>query len=71
MAKHTPYITQDGDRWDTIAFKAYGDPFAVKDIIRVNTHVPLTPELLPGIEIFIPIKERPVKDKALLPPWRR
>lgn len=71
MAKYTPYTTQDGDRWDTIAYRAYGDALAMSEIIRANTHVPLDVELVPGVEIFIPIKERPVKDKTLLPPWRR
>lgn len=71
MAKFTTYTTQDGDRWDLVAYRAYGNALDMSGIIRANPHVPLDVNIQPGTKLFIPIKERPAADKSLLPPWRR
>ena len=35
------YTTQDGDRWDTIAHKHYGNALAINRLIAANPHLPL------------------------------
>lgn len=69
--KSTKYRTTGGDRWDTIAVKAYGDVSLAKIIIAANPTVPITPVLQGGLELFIPIVPGTTVDKSLLPPWKR
>lgn len=71
MAKFTRYTTKFGDRWDTVAYAAYGDVLGMNDIIRANPQVPLYPVFPSGLTINIPVKERPEVTKSNLPPWRR
>jgi len=68
------YFTVEGDRWDTIAVKAYGDPLAFRGIIDANPGLPLRPVFEGGIKILVPVlagDEEPVADTANLPPWKR
>lgn len=73
MAANTQYLAQDGERWDTIAHKAYGRASLMKPIIEANPTVPVTPRLEAGTVLIIPvIDEIEVKtDKELLPPWKQ
>ena len=66
------YVTQDGDRWDTIAYRHYGDPHAYEPIIRANPGVPISPILDGGVVLRIPVRldPRPLDDPGL-PPWKR
>nr|MBW4056874.1 hypothetical protein [Pseudomonadota bacterium] len=42
------YITSEGDRWDTIAWRYYGDPLAYEGIILANPNtVHLTKVFMP------------------------
>lgn len=68
---NTTYKTGQGDRWDTIAYKAYGDPHLITPIVEANPTVAITDVLPAGITIKIPVRERPSIDTALLPPWKR
>ncbi len=69
----TQYTCVEGDRWDTIAFKAYGDAADFQGIIAANPSVPITDELTAGVRLNIPIKETPneTTQNELLPPWKR
>jgi phage tail protein X len=51
------YLTQDGDRWDILAWIHYGDPFAYEEILRANPLVSPAAELAGGTVIRIPILE--------------
>lgn len=68
---HTKYITKEGDRWDTIAYKAYGNPLLITPIVEANPGVPKTPVIPSGITLYIPVRERESVDTNLLPPWKR
>lgn len=63
------YQTQDGDRWDLVAWKMYGDPYAYEGILRANPTVAAEPELVGGTTLKIPILvlDQIVPDFA---PWR-
>lgn len=68
---YTRYTTIQGDRWDTVAYKAYGDPMKITPIAEANPHVPKSPVLPAGIILNIPIQERENVTSNILPPWKR
>jgi len=67
------YIATEGERWDTIAEKAYGRGDLAKYIIAANPRVPITPRLIGGTVLEIPIIEtNEVKTNSeKLPPWKK
>jgi len=69
----TEYVVKQGDRWDTIAFKAYGDASLIEGIIEANLSVVISPVLEVGTRLVIPILEDGdiQLDSELLPPWKR
>jgi phage tail protein X len=66
------YITKEGERFDQVAYKAYGKSTLVTTIIQANPKVPIVPKLPAGVVLYIPVlDEVSVKtDKELLPPWK-
>ena len=73
MAEFVEYIVKEGDRWDTIAYKAYGDQLLVNGIIEANVSAIISPVLIAGSRLIIPIIEQGEieVDSELLPPWKR
>lgn len=69
MTEYVEHITVDGERWDQIAHRYYGDVFAYGPIIAANPHVPIRPVLPGGIRLLIPVRNAPAL--ADLPPWKR
>jgi len=68
----TQYRTIEGDRWDTIAYKAYGDATQYMPIVQANKPLSITSILPAGIELNIPIiEEEDSPTGELLPPWLR
>lgn len=67
----TKYTTVEGDRWDTIAYKAYGDATKYSGIIEANPSVPKGVVLKSGVTLFIPVLDRPSVAKSTLPPWKQ
>lgn len=65
--------TKPGDRWDSLANEAYGDPFALKTITDANPDLALVDVLPGGLIIRIPILPIPDTniDISLLPPWKQ
>ena len=53
----TQYTTKEGDRWDLIAHKFYGDVNKMSLLISENSFVPITPTLEAGITLRIPVLE--------------
>lgn len=73
MANFVEYVAKQGDRWDTIAFKAYGDATLINGLIEANTTIVISPILEIGTRIIVPILEQGdiQIDSELLPPWKR
>lgn len=73
MDNFVEYVTKQGDRWDTIAFKAYGDASLINGIIEANTSIIISPILEAGTRVIVPILESGEIqiDSELLPPWKR
>jgi len=66
------HLTQDGDRWDSIAWRYYGDVKHVPLLIEANPHVPIVEVLPGGLNLAIPVIE--AEDATALeelPPWKR
>jgi phage tail protein X len=70
MAQSILYTTQDGDRWDLIAWRYYRDVSQTAALIEANPHAPRTGTLPAGLKIAVPLIERAASTEAL-PPWKR
>lgn len=70
--EYREHITQEGERWDQIAWRHYGDPHAYERIIVANPGAPIAPVLPGGVVLAVPAAEAPalIDDRAL-PPWKR
>lgn len=72
VVEHLEYVTQDGDRWDTIAYRHYGNPHRYEPILRANPGVPIRPILPGGVRLLIPVlPQSDLVADADLPPWKR
>jgi phage tail protein X len=67
----TNYITKQGDRWDLIAWKAYGDITKQKDLIELNPDIDIVVIFDEGITLLLPIIEEVNTQDSLLPPWKQ
>lgn len=67
----TPYITREGDRWDLIADRAYGDITKQEDIIAANPEISCVVQFQEGVTILLPIIPEAETQTSLLPPWKR
>jgi hypothetical protein len=67
------YVTQGGERWDTVSFNCYGTPYEVERLIDANPVVPISERLPAGVVLEIPVLQdySVTTDKTLLPPWKR
>lgn len=66
------HTTVDGERWDLLSWRYYGDPYGYERIIRANPSLPIIPILPGGVLILIPVLDPPstvTPAPAGLPPW--
>lgn len=72
MTQYTEHLTIEGQRWDTVAYQAYGDAGAINGIIEANPTVPIEAVLPGGLRLLVPIVETvaPEIDDTILPPWK-
>ncbi|MCR9267470.1 MAG: tail protein X [Alphaproteobacteria bacterium] len=68
--QYIEHRTIDGDRWDQLAWRYYGDPHGYERIIRANPGVAMTAALPGGLSIRIPVIADAVIASAGLPPWK-
>lgn len=64
------HITTEGQRWDQLAWRYYGDAHRYLPIVQANPHVPLRAALPAGLTLAIPMLE-PQATTQDLPPWMR
>lgn len=65
------HIAKQGERWDSIAYRYYANPFAYGVLLQANPQLPITATLPAGAVVAVPIVS-PSDDKAVaqeLPPW--
>lgn len=63
------YKTIEGDTWDLISYKVYGNEKYIKEIYQANIEYAKIAIFEGGIELKIPILE--IKEVSTLPPWKR
>lgn len=70
--RYIEHITTEGDRWDLIAHRYYGDASRLTPLAEANEHLRLLPVLPSGLLLRVPILD---DDADLLPdevpPWKR
>ncbi len=69
----TEYITRQEQRWDTIAWETYGDPYGYEPILMANPQYRGLVKLPAGTRLQIPVlpEATPTLSAELLPPWKR
>lgn len=67
------YTVSENERWDTVSFKAYGNPGFSESLIRANPEVGITAIIPVGTILNIPVQEenQVLNISELLPPWKR
>ncbi len=71
------HITTAGERWDTLAWRYYGDPHAYGRIIEANPALNISATLPSGIVVLIPImplaevQQNQQLKLEELPPWKQ
>lgn len=63
------YTTVQGDMWDSIAYKCYGDENGINVLMAGNENYVDTVVFPAGIGLTVPEYIKPVTNT--LPPWRR
>ena len=72
MSGFLRHVTTMGERWDRLAARYYGNPFAYERILAANPDVAMSPILSAAIVLAIPIVEAAtVTDNSGLPPWKQ
>lgn len=72
MVDFVKYTTKEGDRWDLIAYRAYGDANKAAELMLENPSVAADPILDSGLVLKVPVFEG-IEETFLddLPPWKR
>lgn len=65
--QYVSYVTGPSDRWDMIAWHAYGDATQVAPLIAANPAVAISPVLPQGITIYCPLITPPAAPSSTLP----
>jgi len=63
------YITKDGDRWDTIAYQVYGDPYLYEALLKENPQYAHLTILPAGLRLKVPILYID-ETTEVSPPWQ-
>jgi phage tail protein X len=72
MADYIEHLTGELERWDTLAWRYYGDATRYEPIIAANPHLAITPVLPSGVRIYIPILDNAIAAQpSSAPPWLR
>lgn len=72
--RYIDHRSSEGERWDQIADRYYGDPTLYGGIIAANPDVAIAPLLPSGLLMSIPVLEQADVEadiSADLPPWKR
>lgn len=65
-------ITIQGDTWDTIARRAYGDEKAAQALMEARENIRLLDyQIFPGVHVAVPVLPEETQQDSGLPEWRR
>jgi phage tail protein X len=71
------YTTIDGDRWDLLAYRYYGDASKQNVLLDANRSLFINPIVVPplilssGLTLIVPVLDEETADDNDLPPWKR
>ena len=71
------HVTREGERWDSLAWQYYGNPFDYGRIVVANPSLDISTHLPSGVVVLIPVlplAQAQAADQlaaADLPPWKR
>lgn len=67
------HTTVAGERWDSLAWRYYGDATLIAPIIQTNPAIQIEAVFEAGRIIGVPliVVDQTVQQKADLPPWKR
>ena len=73
MQHFIPHLTVAGERWDTLAWKYYGDATLIGPIIQTNPQIAIEAVFEAGLNIGVPILvvNPAAQNQSDLPPWKR
>ena len=63
------YVTAQGDTWDIIAYKMYGNERQMSTLIEANSQYRETVIFPPDMTLQVP--DVAVNTSTVLPPWKR
>ncbi len=66
-----PHTIRAGERWDSLAYRYYGDVFLMTHLVNVNPQLAFAESLPQGETIFIPVIKSQTNLSDDLPPWLR
>lgn len=66
-----PHTIRAGERWDSLAYRYYGDVFLMTYLVNANPHLAFAESLPQGETIFIPVIKNQTNHHDELPPWLR
>ena len=61
------YVSK-GERWDSIAWKMYGDSTLIEDLIQYNPGIPIGDYVAQGTQVFVPLIT-PATSTTSSTPW--
>ncbi len=76
-ADYFEHRTVEGDRWDLLAYRYYGDQHKQTVLLEANRHLwrdqlGAPPPILPhGVTLKVPVIEAEAPNAGSLPPWKR
>jgi len=62
------YISK-GERWDSVAWKMYGDPTVVAPLIANNPGIAITDTIDAGVQVFVPLIAPTITTSSALSPF--
>ena len=74
---HFEHVTIDGDRWDLLAYRYYGDVSKQSVLLDANRSLFIDPIVVPplilpaGLSLVVPVLDAEEVDQNRLPPWKR
>lgn len=72
MSQFAIHTSMKDERWDTIAYRYYGDANRISPLAEANPHIALLPHLESGLTVLVPILTDTVTTiTEALPPWKR
>lgn len=65
------HIAAEGERWDTLAYRYYGNAFQYIPLVETNKALKITDLFSGGERVFIPVLPNEPQKSESLPPWKR